>query len=213
MGMIELVRFETQPGHGAKHRELHMEALERLRKLGLQAVALQPLAGSDIGSLAMSINYTNTADYVASLAKVESDAGWQKFYGDAMATGAAQQVETSLMTDLDPAFQPAADRPLGAVMATQWRARPGRMEEFVAKVVESGAHVERLGGRSRPMQSMIGLHPLSMMVATTFADLDAYASYTDSLATDPEWQAFWAGAMKDPTADLLRSGLYVNMSD
>ena len=213
MGMIELIRFETQPGHGAKHGELHMEALERLRGMGLQAVALQPLAGSDIGSLAMSINYANTADYVAMTKKVESDSGWQTFYAGAMASGAAQQVETSFFTDLDPAFQPAADRPLGVVMATQWRARPGKMEDFVAKVVESGAHVERLGGRFRALQSVIGLHPLTMMVANTFVDLDAYAAYTDSLATDAEWQAFWAGAMKDPTADLLRSGLYVNMSD
>lgn len=212
MGMIELVRFETQPGQVAKHGELHMEALERLRGMGVQAVALRPLAGSDVGSLAMSINYANTADYVATLNKVESDAGWQTFFADAMASGAAQQVETSLLTDLDPAFQPAADRPLGVVMATQWRARPGKLEDFVAKVVESGAHVARLGGRSRPMQSVIGQHPLSMMVANTFVDLDAYAAYTDSLATDAEWQAFWAGAMKDPTADLLRSGLYVNMS-
>lgn len=212
MGMIELSRFETQPGHAAKHLALHMEALERLRGLGLRAMALQPLAGGDIGSLTMSINYADTADYVASLQKVEADSGWQDFYAGAMASGAAQQVESSFFTDLDPAFQPAGDRPLGVVLATQWRSRPGRMEDFVGKVVESTAHVARLGGLARPLQSVIGQHPMSMLVATTFADLDAYASYTDTLATDAGWQSFWADAMKDPSADLIRSGLYVNMS-
>jgi len=189
-----------------------MEALELLRGMGMQAVALQPLAGGDVGSLAMSINYADTADYVANFHKAQLDSGWQKFYAGAMASGAARQVEASLLTDLDPAFQPATDRPLGVGMATQWRARPGRMEEFVGKVVESAAHVARLGGLSRPLQSVIGAHPMTMMVATTFADLDAYAAYSDALATDSDWQSFWAAAMKDPSADLIRSGLYISMS-
>jgi len=213
MGMIALTRFATQAGHAAKHLELHMEALERLRGMGMQAVALQPLAGGDVGSLTMSINYANTADYVAATNKVRGDSGWQEFYARAMASGAAQQVESSLFNDLDAAFQPSADRPLGVVLATQWRARPGRMEDFVGKVVESVGHVTRLGGLSRPMQSMIGMHPMSMLVATSFADLDAYAAYSDALASDAAWQSFWADTMKNPSADLLRSGLYVNMSD
>ena len=212
MGVISLSRFETQPGQGAKHLELHMEALERLRGLGMQAVALQPIAGGDVGSLAMSINYASNAEYAANVQKMEADSGWQDFYAGAMASGAAQQVEASLMNDLDPAFQPATDRPLGVVLATQWRALPGHLEAFVGKVIESMAHTERLGGRSRPMQSLVGSHPMTMMVATTFADLDAYGAYSDAVATDAGWQAFWAGAMKEPTAELVRTGLYVNMS-
>ena len=45
MGVVTISRFETQAGHAAKHLELHMEALGRLRGLGMQAMALQPLAG------------------------------------------------------------------------------------------------------------------------------------------------------------------------
>ena len=56
MGVISLTRFESMPGHAGKHLEIHMEALERLRGMGMQAVALQPLAGVDVGSLGMSIN-------------------------------------------------------------------------------------------------------------------------------------------------------------
>lgn len=213
MGVIALTRFESVPGHAVKHLEYHMEALERLRAMGMQAVALQPLAGSDIGSLAMSINYASYADYSTSMQKVQNDAGWQEFYAGAMGSGVARQVESSLMNDLDPAFQPAADRPLGVVLATQWRAIHGKMEAFVGKVLESMPISERMGGLSRPMQSIVGSHPMSMMVATTFTDMDAYGAYADAANSDVEWQTFWAGAMTDPTADLLRSGLYVNMSD
>ena len=141
----------------------------------MQAVALQPLAGGDVGSLGMSVNFASYADYAASMQKIQSDAGWQEFFAAASASGAAQQVESSLMNDLDPAFQP--------------------------------------GGLSRPMQSIVGAYPMSMMVATTFVDMDAYGAYADAANSDPEWQAFWAGAMSDPTADLLRTGLYVNMTD
>ncbi len=213
MGVIALTRYESMPGHAGKHLEIHMEALERLRALGMQAVALQPLAGSDVGSLAMSMNFASYADYATSMQKVQGDEGWQKFFAGASASGAARQVESSLMNDLDPAFQPAADRPLGVVLATQWRAIHGKMEAFVGKVLESMPLSEAMGGLSRPMQSIVGAHPMSMMVATTFADLDAYGAYADKANTDADWQAFWAGAMSDPTADLIRSGLYVNMSD
>lgn len=213
MGVIALSRFASQPGHAGKHLELHLEALQRLRSLGMRAVALQPIVGGDVGSLAMSVNYTDNADYATSMQKVQSDEGWQNFYSGAMASGAAVQVESSLMSDLDPAFQPDPDRPMGVILATQWRAIPGRMEEFIGKVIESDAHVRRLGGVPRPMQSVIGQHPMTMMVATGFGDMDAYAAYADKLATDAEWQAFWGAAMADPSADLIRSGVYLNISD
>jgi len=213
MGVISLTRYESQPGHAGKHLEIHLEALERLRGMGLQAVALQPLAGGDVGSLGMSINFASYADYATSMQKIQGDSGWQEFFAAASASGAAQQVESSLMNDLDPAFQPAGDRPLGVVLATQWRAIHGKMEAFVGKVLESMPISERMGGRSRPMQSIVGAYPMSMMVATTFADMDAYGAYSDAANSDAEWQAFWAGAMSDPTADLLRTGLYVNMTD
>jgi hypothetical protein len=73
-------------------------------------------------SLTMSVNYANTAERVANTKKAEGDPGWQEFYARAMASGVARQVEASLFTDLDPAFQPATERQLGVVMATQWRA-------------------------------------------------------------------------------------------
>ena len=212
MGVISVTRYESETGHAAKHLEIHMEALERLQKLGLQAIALQPLAGGDVGSLGMSVNYASYADYATSMQKVQADAGWQKFFAGAMASGAARQVESSLMNDLDPSFQPAGDRPLGVVVATQWRAIHGKLEAFVGKVLESMPITERMGGRSRALQTIIGSHPMTTMVVSTFADLDAYGTYSDTANSDAEWQEFWAGAMSDPTADLIRSGLYVNMS-
>ena len=211
MGVISLTRYATQPGQLAHHVELHLEALQRLRSMGLAAMGLQPVAGSDVGSLAMAVNYPNYAAYTTSIQTMAADQGWQEFYGAAMGSGAATQVESSLFADLDPAFEPAADRPLGVVASTQWKAFPGRLADFVDKVMEAGPHTERMGGGHRPMQSLMGQHTFSMMIANGFEDLDAYGAYADTSSVDPEFQAVWAAAMSDPPAELVRSGLYINM--
>lgn len=212
MSVITISRFQTEPGHAPKHLEIHLEALQHLRGLGMQAVAMQPIAGADVGSLVMSVNYASYADYAASIQKVQADAGWQKFYADALASGAASQVESSIFNDADPSFQADPSRPLGVVMALQWRAKPGRMEAFMGNVIESIPHIERLGGRGRQLMSMVGSHPMTMLTTTGFADLDAYGAYADKIGVDAEFQAYWAEVMKDPTADLVRSGLYLNIS-
>jgi len=212
MGVISLNGFRTEPGRLADHLAATMEALGLLRGLGANAVVLQPLAGGDIGTIATSINYADNADYVTSVQKIQGDEKWQEFWMRAASGGSAVQVESSLFSDIDPSFQPDPDRPLGAVLATQWRAKPGRMADFVAKVVESHEHVQRMGGTPRALQSVIGTHPMTVMVVATFTDLDAYGAYADRTASDAAWQEFWAGAMADPTADMIRSGVYVNIS-
>ncbi len=213
MGVVSLSRFRSEPGHAGKHLELHLEACQRLRGMGMQAAAMQPIAGGDIGSLVMSVNHASYAEYVASIKTMQADQGWQDFYAGAMATGAAVQVESSLFNDGDPSFQPAAGRPLGVILALQWSVKPGRLDDFVANVMASMAHIERMGGRPRPLQSVVGAHPMTTLYTTAFEDLDAYAAYADKVGTDPEWQAFWADLMKDPSGDVIRSGLYLNISD
>lgn len=212
MGVISLNGFRTEPGRLADHLAASIEALGLLRGLGAQAVALQAVAGGDIGTIATSINYTDNADYATSMQKIQGDAKWQEFWARATAGASAMQVESSLFSDIDPNFQPDPGRPMGAVMATQWRAKPGRIADFVSKVIESHEHVRRMGGTPRAMQSLIGTHPMTTLVAITFEDLDGYGAYADKAASDAAWQEFWAGAMVDPTADMIRSGLYVNIS-
>jgi hypothetical protein len=212
MGVVSLNGFKTEPGRLADHLAASMEALGLLRGLGARAVVLQALEGGDVGTIATSINYDDNAEYAASMQKIQGDAKWQEFWARAAAGASAMQVESSLFTDVDPSFQPDPERPMGAVMATQWRAKPGRMADFVGKVIESHEHVRRMGGTPRALQSVIGAHPMTMLVAVTFEDLDGWGAYADKTASDAGWQEFWAGAMSDPTADMIRSGLYVNIS-
>lgn len=212
MGVISLAAFKTAPGRLEDHLALTVGATERLRGLGLAAIALQPIAGTDVGALAVAVNYASNADYTAALQKVQADAGWQQFYADAMKSKAAEQVESSLFADLDAGFQPDPGRPLGAVLTTQWRAKPGRLEEFLGRVHAAAPIIERMGGTTRVLQSIVGAHPMTIMIPNGFADLDAYGAYADTAAADAEWQQLWGEFMADPSADLVRSGIYVNIS-
>ena len=143
--------------------------------------------------------------------KVLADEQWQEFWVRVNSDAAAVQAESSFV-DVDAAFQPSADRAPGVVLATQWRARPGGCWAHGQR--DDGDPAHRADGRpGRVMQSLIGLHPLTLLVTTAFTDLDAYGVYADKTATDEQWQSYWMGAMADPTADLIRSGLFMNISD
>jgi hypothetical protein len=191
---------------------LSAESLQHLRRLDQQAVVLQALAGADIGSSATVINYASNAAQVAGMQRIMADEAWQEFWARAAASGAATQVEASIYSDLDPGFAPAADRPMGVLLATQWAARPGRLTDFMGKVAQSVPHMERLGGSPRTMQCLLGAHPMTALITTAFADMDAYGAYADAIAADDQWQSFWADALSDPTAELVRTGLYLNVS-
>lgn len=213
MATVSLHGFQPSPGRAADHMAAAQEAIGHLRRLGLQAMLLQPIAGGDVGTTSTIINYADNAGYAAAMQAIGADEQWQEFWARVSADGAAVPIENTLLNDLDADFQPSADRPLGVGLATQWRAKDGRLVEFLGKVAESQPIIERLGGVSRAMQCLVGRYPMTIMVATWFADLDAYGAYADRTNTDAEWQAFWGGALADPTADLIRSGVYLNISD
>jgi len=179
----------------------------------MQAINLQAIAGTDVGVITTSVNHASNADYAAGIQKVLADEQWQEFWLRVNSDTAAVEVESSLFVDIDTTFQPSPDRALGVLLGTQWRAKPGRLMEFMAHVMTAIPHIERMGGQVRVLQSLIGLHPLTVLVTTAFSDLDAYGAYADKTATDEQWQSYWMGVMADPTADLIRTGLFMNISD
>ncbi len=212
MAVVTLNGFRTNPGRLADHMAGSAEAHGHLTRLGLQAATLQAVAGSDVGVIATIVNYVDNAAHVAGLQAVGGDEKWMEFWLRVSSEGAANPVESSIFQDLDPDWQPSADRPLGVIQGIQWRAKPGRLADFVAHVMEAVPHIERLGGSVRTMQCLVGAHPMTLMVSTTFADMTAYGAYADAVAGDQGFQDFWAGVMTDPTADIVRSGLYQNVS-
>jgi hypothetical protein len=178
----------------------------------MQAAVLQCLAGTDVGTTATIINYADHAAHAAGMQTIMGDEQWSAYWLRAAAEGSAMPVESTILQDVDASYSPPADRPLGVIQALQWRPKPGRFADFIGHVMEAVPHIERLGGSVRVMQTLIGSYPMTVMVSTTFGDLTAYGAYNDAVATDGPFQEFWAGVMTDPTADVVRSGVYLNVS-
>ncbi len=209
MALTSVHLFRTMPGHLVEHRTRTDEARVLLQELGVTAVTIEPIAGTDANVLGTVVQYADNREYASTTQRIRADERWQAFYADAMSTGAAEPVESSLFQDLDPTHAPAADRPMGVIQATQWRPNPGRMGGFIEHVGMVTKHIERLGGSVRVMQSMFGAQPLTALVSVTFEDLDHFGEYGDKLAVDEQFQNAWGEVMTDPTAVLLRAGIYV----
>lgn len=92
-----------------------------------------------------------------------------------------------------------------------WRANPGKAAAFMAGVVQAKKIHERLGGRVRVVQTVLGGQPMSIGYVTAFDDMNAYAAFTAALEADKEWQEFWLGALTEATAELLGSSLVADI--
>ena len=212
MAVTFLNGFRTNPGRLADHLASTAEAIGHLRRLDVQAFDMQPLTGTDVGTIVSATTHADNADWATSMQQVLADEGWQDFWGRVTSNPSAEQVESSLFADIDPTFEPATDRPLGVVSAFQWRPYPGRMVEFIGNIETATGHIERLGGYTRSMQSVIGANPLTMLVSIGHADLDSYGEFADKSQADEQFQAFWGEVMMNPSAELIRSGVYLNIS-
>lgn len=90
-----------------------------------------------------------------------------------------------------------------------WATRPGRAPEFLATAAKAKSIHERLGGKVRLRQILFG-GPSSQQFAYSieFADMTAFATFSDKMQADPEWNALWTAAnTSDPTATLVSQSL------
>jgi hypothetical protein len=90
-----------------------------------------------------------------------------------------------------------------------WLPSPGRADEFTAAVSVAKKIHERLGARVAVWSTTIGGVPDSVAYTTEFDDMTSFGTFADKLATDEEWQAFWAAATSstDAIATLLNTVL------
>lgn len=98
---------------------------------------------------------------------------------------------------------------MAAMTLTAWKVTPGKQQEFLATIAEAKAIHERLGGRVRVwLATGAGPNAGNIWYVIEHDDLAAYASFTQQLQADPEWQTCWAGLQSaDPCATLLGNSL------
>ncbi len=88
-----------------------------------------------------------------------------------------------------------------------WRARDGHIQAFIAKVATAKKIHERLGGKVRVWQSMIGGQPMTFGYVIEHPSWVEFGKFGEKLEKDTEWQSFWSDAIAHPTADLVQNSL------
>ena len=99
---------------------------------------------------------------------------------------------------------------MAVVQAIQFRIVQGKNQEFTANVAEAKKIQERLGGRVRVWQgTMAGPNTGLVTYTIEHDDLAAYASFTQKLQADSDWQAFAARTLgsANPTGNLISAAL------
>jgi hypothetical protein len=95
-----------------------------------------------------------------------------------------------------------------------FRAHPGRRQEFLNDAVAAKKILERLGARWRIGDTTIGgPNTGNLVVSLEFADMAAYAAFTQKAQADSEWQAFQArvAGSPDPTTTLVGRSLITDL--
>lgn len=93
------------------------------------------------------------------------------------------------------------------ISVAQWRPKDGRAHEFVANVATAKKIHERLGAQVRVWQTTFGGRPTTVSYVIQHAGFEDFGKFTQKLSQDPEWQQFWADAVRDPTAELVESSV------
>jgi hypothetical protein len=81
-----------------------------------------------------------------------------------------------------------------------WLPSPGRLEEFTAAVSVAKKIHERLGARVAVWRTAVGGQANTVAYTTEFDDMASFGTFADKLATDEEWQTFWAAASSSTDA-------------
>ena len=95
-----------------------------------------------------------------------------------------------------------------------FRAHPGKRQQFLDDAAAAKKILERLGARWRIADTTIGgPNTGNLIVSLEFADMAAYAAFTQKAQGDSEWQAFQArvAGSADPTTSLVGRSLITDL--
>jgi hypothetical protein len=87
----------------------------------------------------------------------------------------------------------------------QLQPRPGRYDETLKLLIDGKAIVERLGGRVRVRNAVIGGEPNQIAFISEVDDWARFGELRAKLETDSELLALQAKQRADPVADITRT--------
>src|SRR5215472_11571689 len=93
---------------------------------------------------------------------------------------------------------------------TIWKVRPGKTQDFLVNAASAKKILERLGGRVRLVNQVVGTLAPAMIFIVESSDWKAYGDLQAKMQDDSEWQEFFGRVIANnvnPSADLIGTGL------
>ncbi len=180
-------------------------------KIGVSIEAWQVTAGGPTtGTTAVVLEYPSLAAYAEGTTKTQDDAEFQKLIAglDGLRT-----IQSSSLYRQVSGPGSAGDIPTGSVLQTvSGREKPGRLDDYVAKVEALRKISDRLG-TSNTMRvwqaTAAGEATGTVVVGVIYKDLATYASDSTKVQSDAEWQKLVAGL--DEIRTIVSTGLARNV--
>jgi len=98
---------------------------------------------------------------------------------------------------------------MAVATVTQWAVTPGKQEEFLPNVARAKKIHQRLGGQVRVLQNTFGGENTGRIsYVIEHSDLAAFASFSQQMQADAEWQQLWASVNSgSPAATMISNSL------
>lgn len=199
MAVFSIHTWRPLPGRAMDLVGSMTQAKQILESEGALVSLWQPIAGGEAGSISFVAAYEDATSYGRTMQAVSTSAQWQEFWTEAMANPSGTNLENYMLSDLD-ASEGLPTELSRVLVAVAFRTRPGRLVDHLTSQATARAHLERLGGRVRTVQS-IGRSAGTITTLIGFEDFLHYGEFNAKFAVDEQWANFWVGVSTDPSAE------------
>jgi hypothetical protein len=168
--------------------------MDRLEAKGSIEAWQVTAGGPATGTTLVALEYPSLMAYAESTAKTQGDAEFQRLIGG---LGDLRTLQSSSLYRQISGPERKGDVPTGSILQTvSVRVKPGRRDDYVAKIAELRKISERLG-TSNTMRvwqaTAAGEATGTVVVGVIYTDLTTYAAESTKIQSDAEWQKLVAG--------------------
>lgn len=195
--VIQTVTVRVNPGQMPSYLErvaTLQGVLDRVGGGGRVQAWNATLAGTAAGTTLVSVSFPSLAAFAESTTKSQADPEWRKVMGglDAIRTVESQ----GLIVSRDGGGQPEPSASGAVLQGVLVRVNPGKLDAYVQQIEALKKVQQRLGtsGTTRVWQSTLGGEATgTVVVASVYPSLAAFAESMAQLESDAEWQKIIGG--------------------
>jgi len=182
--------WSAMPGKGAQLLSNGMEAKAIHEKMGAEVT----LFLDQDGDMHYVLGFSDWAAWGKFVDAMASNKEWQSFWQNAGEEATAELADTFMLN------VPTVANALPVHVVFSWDVQQGKTADFLALCQKSQKIHERLGASvGVNVDELANVH-----YELSFENWASYGEFSEKIAVDAEWQAFFGAANQDPVAELIK---------